>query len=136
MRSQAHGTVRLASIDPRHSPNLSPNYMSGEKDFPEFRRCIQLSREIFAQSAFDEFRGEELAPGAHCNTDAEVCNKILLKKFFKIDNFVREKAASAYHPSCSAKMGKSSDKMAVVDPKTMNVYGFEGLKVLKLKFNF
>lgn len=50
-------------------------------------------------------------------------------QYLKIDDFVRKKAASAYHPSCSAKMGQSNDKMAVVDPKTMNVYGFEGLKV-------
>lgn len=80
MRSQAHGTIRLENKDPRRPPILLPNYMSAENDFPEFRRCIQLSRKIFAQPAFDEFRGEELAPGAHCKTDAEVIVKIF--KFY------------------------------------------------------
>lgn len=77
MRSQAHGTVRLKSRDPREHPILDPNYLSAEQDMIEFRRCIELSRELFAQPAFADFRGEEMAPGAHCKTDDEVgCNLI------------------------------------------------------------
>jgi choline dehydrogenase len=34
----------------------------------------------------------------------------------QIDAFVRAKVESAYHPSCSCKMGGSGDPMAVVDP--------------------
>uniref|UniRef100_A0A915CYD0 Glucose-methanol-choline oxidoreductase N-terminal domain-containing protein n=1 Tax=Ditylenchus dipsaci TaxID=166011 RepID=A0A915CYD0_9BILA len=70
------------------------------------------------QKAFDEFRGEELAPGKDCTSDDQ------------LDEFVRAKSASAYHPSCTCKMGPASDPMSVIDPKTMNVYGFEGLKVV------
>lgn len=50
--------------------------------------------------------------------------------FFQIDEFVRKYAASAYHPSCTCKMGPSSDKTAVVDPETLNVHGFANLKVI------
>ncbi|KAI6177012.1 hypothetical protein M3Y97_00860800 [Aphelenchoides bicaudatus] len=118
MRSQAHGTVRLTSTDPRFHPVMDPNYLSSEQDLIEFRRCIELSRDLFAQKAFDPYRGEELAPGADCKTDED------------IDNFVRSKAASAYHPSCTCKMGSSSDDMAVVDGETMGVHGLENLKVV------
>ncbi len=47
----------------------------------------------------------------------------------EIDAFVRAKVESAYHPSCSNKMGRSSDPMAVVDPEG-RVYGTEALRVI------
>ena len=59
----------------------------------EMRQCVKLTREIFSQPAFDPYRGEELAPGAEINTDEE------------IDEFVRRKGDSAYHPSCTCKVG-------------------------------
>lgn len=132
MRSQANGTVRLASKDPRRHPSMDPNYLSAEQDLIEFRRCIELSRELFAQRAFDPYRGEELAPGADCKTDEDVRfrESVIPTFIFQIDEFVRSKAASAYHPSCTAKMGSSSDNMAVVDGETMGVYGLENLKVI------
>lgn len=83
----------------------------------EFRECVKLSREIFAQKAFDKFRGPEVQPGPQVQSDAE------------IDAFVRQKADSAYHPSCTCKMGLPSDPMAVVDPNT-RVLGLERLRVV------
>jgi choline dehydrogenase len=79
------------------------------------RAGIRLTRELFAQKAFDAVRGAELAPGPNVKTDAE------------IDAFIRAKAESAYHPSCSCKMG--TDTMAVVDPE-LKVHGIEGLRVV------
>ncbi|CAD5223166.1 unnamed protein product [Bursaphelenchus xylophilus] len=118
MRSQSKGTLKLISNDPRVHPAMDPNYMAEEQDWIEFRKCIRISRELFAQKSFDEFRGDELAPGIECQTDEQ------------IDKFVREKAASAYHPSCTVKMGPSSDEFACVDPETMKLHGFEGLRVV------
>lgn len=46
-----------------------------------------------------------------------------------IDAFIRQKADSAYHPSCTCKMGKDSDSTAVVDPQT-KVIGTENLRVV------
>merc|ERR1712097_166737 len=63
----------------------------------------------------DDFRDGEIQPGEHIQTDEE------------IDAFVREAVESAYHPSCSCKMGE--DEMAVVDSQT-NVHGIEGLRVV------
>jgi choline dehydrogenase len=81
------------------------------------RACVRLTREIFAQAAFDRYRGREIQPGAHVQTDEQ------------IDAFIREKVESAYHPSCTCKMGSAEDPMAVVDPQT-RVYGLEGLRVV------
>jgi choline dehydrogenase len=84
---------------------------------PEMRACVRLTREIFGQSAFDRYRGRELQPGSAVIADAQ------------IDEFVRAKVESAYHPSCSCKMGAADDAMAVVDPET-RVRGLEGLRVV------
>lgn len=86
-------------------------------DVWEFRESVKLSREIFAQKAFDAFRGPEVQPGPQVQSDAD------------IDAFVRRKADSAYHPSCTCKMGSPSDPMAVVDSNT-RVLGLERLRVV------
>ena len=44
MRSPSRGTVRLASADPATAPRIAFNYMSTERDWIEFRRCIRLAR--------------------------------------------------------------------------------------------
>ena len=41
---------------------------SSEEDRVDLRECVKLTREIFAQPAFDEFRGEEMRPGKHVST--------------------------------------------------------------------
>jgi choline dehydrogenase len=117
MRSKSRGFVRLKSADPREYPRIQFNYMSHEDDWTEMRACVRLTREIFAQKAFDPYRGREIQPGPDVNTDEE------------IDAFIRRKVESAYHPSCSCKMGSPGDPMAVVDPETC-VIGLEGLRVV------
>jgi choline dehydrogenase len=91
------------------------NYMSHEDDRIEMRAAVRLTREIFKQEAFARYRGGELAPGEAVQTDDE------------IDAYVRERAESAYHPSCTCRMG--GDAMAVVDPET-RVHGIAGLRVV------
>lgn len=117
MRSKSRGWVRLASSDAREHPKIQFNYLSHEDDWLEMRRCVRLTREIFAQPAFDRYRGRELQPGAGVQSDAA------------IDEFVRAKVESAYHPSCSCKMGASTDRMAVVDHEA-RVFGVENLRVV------
>jgi choline dehydrogenase len=117
MRSKSRGYVRLASRDPRDKPRIRFNYLSHPDDLEEMRACVRLTREIFQQPAFAPFRGREIAPGANVTTDDA------------IDEFVRNKVESAYHPSCSCKMGASDDRTAVVDPET-RVYGVEALRIV------
>ncbi len=117
MRSKSRGRVRLASADPAAKPRLFFNYMSHPDDWTEMRACVRLTREIFAQAAFDPYRGRELQPGAHVTSDAD------------IDAFIRDKVESAYHPCGTCKMGSSDDPMAVVDPEG-RVIGLHGLRVV------
>ncbi len=120
MRSKSRGTVRLASADPRAAPEVRFDYMSHEDDWTEMRACVRLTREIFAQPAFDPYRGDELAPGAAVRSDDE------------IDAFVRETVESAYHPCGTCRMGTDADAAgaaAVVDPQ-LRVHGMAGLRVV------
>jgi choline dehydrogenase len=117
MRSKSRGWVRLASANPLDHPKLFFNYLSHPDDWVEMRACVRLTREIFSQHAFDRFRGREMQPGAAVQTDAQ------------IDQFIRERVETAYHPSCTCKMGGEGDLMAVVDPQT-RVRGLEGLRVV------
>jgi choline dehydrogenase len=117
MRSKSKGWVRLASANPADKPRILFNYLSQADDWIEMRACVRLTREVFAQQAFDRYRGREIQPGPQVQTDEQ------------IDAFIREKVESAYHPSCSCKMGDENDSMAVVDPQT-EVRGLEGLRVV------
>lgn len=115
MRSTSVGYMRLRSGNIDDAPLLQPNYNSTEQDQRELRDGVKLTREIFAQAGFDPYRGTELAPGADVKTDAE------------IDAFVRDAVETAYHPSCTCKMGE--DVMAVVDGEG-RVHGVENLRVV------
>ncbi len=116
MRSTSRGAITLASGNPADAPKIVFNYMSQEKDWEEFRNCIRLTREIFAQDAFKPYVKNEIQPGANVQTDDE------------LDAFIREHAESAYHPCGTCKMGRADDPNAVVDPQG-RVIGVEGLRV-------
>ena len=115
MRSPSRGRVQVTSKDPRQHPSILFNYMAHEQDWREFRDGIRITREIMAQSALEPFRGREISPGAELQSDAE------------LDAFIREHGETAYHPSCSCKMG--FDEMAVVDGQG-RVHGMQGLRVI------
>jgi choline dehydrogenase len=117
LRSNSRGSVRLKSVDPRQAPRIQFNYMSAPDDWREMRACVRLTREIFAQRAFDPYRGREMQPGADCVEDEA------------IDAFIREKIESAYHPCGTCKMGARDDRSAVVDVEA-RVIGLEGLRVV------
>ncbi|MFD2645238.1 choline dehydrogenase [Pseudomonas japonica] len=114
-KPKSRGHVRALSADPYQHPEIRFNYLESEEDREGFRRCVRLTREIIAQPAMDRFRGEELAPGKHVQTDAE------------IDAFVRANMESTMHPCGSCRMGE--DDMAVVD-STLRVRGMQGLRVI------
>ena len=115
LRPESRGYISINSADPLAAPIIQPNYLAAEEDRRAMREGVRLAREIFAQAAFDPYRGPELMPGAHIQKDEQ------------IDAFVRKTAETIYHPVGSAKMGKDQD--SVVDPQ-LKVYGVEGLRVV------
>lgn len=116
MRSASRGSVTLASGDPRAAPVIRFNYMSTEQDWHDFRTCIRLTREIFAQEAFRPYAGHEIQPGAALQDDDS------------LDGFIRDHAESAFHPCGTCRMGAAEDPMAVVDPEC-RVIGVKRLRV-------
>ncbi|CAD2223676.1 Choline dehydrogenase, family AA3_2 [Pseudoalteromonas sp. 3J6] len=114
-KPKSRGSVTIASADPTQPPKIVFNYLEHQDDIEGFRACVRLTREIIEQPAFNQFRGEEIQPGQQVQTDEQ------------IDAFVRQAVESAYHPSCSCKMGE--DDMAVVNSNTQ-VRGIQSLRVV------
>jgi choline dehydrogenase len=115
LRPESRGYISLKSADPLAPPLIQPNYLEADEDLRALREGVKLAREVYAQAAFDPYRGPELMPGAHVTRDEQ------------IDGFIRKTAETIYHPVGTAKMGRDAD--AVVDPQ-LRVYGVERLRVV------
>ncbi len=115
MRSPSRGRVKLKSRNPAEHPSILFNYMSHEQDWEEFRAAIRITREIMNQPALDAYRGNIITPPANIQSDAE------------LDEYVKNHAETAYHPSCTCAMGEGSD--AVVDSQG-RVHGITALRVV------
>ena len=85
-----------------------------EYDLKETIKCVRVARKILGQDSMKPYAGKEIGPG-ESETDDD-----------QITEYIRSKAETAYHPSCTLKMGV--DKMAVVDEK-LKVHGLENLRV-------
>ncbi len=116
-KPSSRGYVRIRSADVHDKPEIQFNYLQHEQDQTDWRDCIRLTREILNQPALDDYRGEEIQPGSNVNTDDE------------IDEWVRDNVESAYHPSCTCKMGVKTDQNAVVD-SNCSVFGIGNLRVV------
>jgi choline dehydrogenase len=116
MYSDARGTVKIQSADPRVHPALRFNYLSTDQDRREWVEAIRTARRILGQPAFDPFDAGELSPGPEVETDEQILN------------WVARDAETALHPSCTCKMG--TDEWSVVDPTSMKVHGLEGLRLV------
>lgn len=116
-KPHSRGRVQIVSNNPKDKPSILFNYLNDDRDKEDWRACIQLSREILEQPSMDDFRGDEIQPGINISSNED------------IDAWVRANVESAYHPSCTCKMGKDDDPMAVLDPDC-KVRGIEGLRVV------
>jgi choline dehydrogenase len=116
MYSDARGSVKITSTDPRVHPALRFNYLSTAQDRREWVEAVRVARDILNQAAFDQYNGGETSPGPSVETDEEILA------------WVAHDAETALHPSCTAKLG--IDAMSVVDPASMRVHGLDGLRVV------
>lgn len=113
----SRGSIKINSSDPQAKPTILFNYLESEQDRQDWRDCIRLTREVLSQPALDEYNAGEASPGLEVSSDDQ------------IDSWVRANVESAYHPSCSCKMGDLSDPMTVVDSQG-NVNGIGKLRVI------
>ncbi|WP_049575915.1 choline dehydrogenase [Nonomuraea sp. SBT364] len=116
MYSDARGSVRITSADPRVKPALRFNYLSTEQDRREWVEAVRHARAILSQPAWAGLDGGELSPGPSVRTDEEILA------------WVARDGETALHPSCTCRMGV--DPMSVVDPATLRVHGLDGLRVV------
>ncbi|MEC9415857.1 MAG: choline dehydrogenase [Pseudomonadota bacterium] len=114
-KPKSKGRIKVKSNNPSIPPSIRFNYLQHNDDIVGFREAFKLTREIMNQPALDEFRGAEIQPGEHIHTNHE------------IDAFIRQNVESAYHPSCTCKMG--NDELSVVDSNT-SVIGITNLRVV------
>ena len=114
-KPKSRGTIRAKTMNINDKPEILFNYLQHQDDIEGFRACVRLTREIITQKAMDPYRDSEIQPGENIQSDEE------------IDAFVRAEVESAYHPSCTCRMGE--DDMAVVDSE-LRVHGIEGLRVV------
>jgi choline dehydrogenase len=115
MYSDARGSVKITSRDPRAKPALRFNYLSTAQDRREWVEAIHVTRSILDAPAFAEFSNGEISPGPDVQTDEQILD------------WVAKDAETALHPSCTCRMG--TDEMSVVDPLTMKVHGVDGLRI-------
>jgi choline dehydrogenase len=117
LRPRSRGQIRLNNADPRTNARIEANYLSDPEgfDLKVMIECAKLSRELFAQKAFDAYRGAPIYPSRTDLSDSELVD------------FVRAKAETVYHPIGTCRMG--SDEASVVDPQ-LRVRGVEGLRVI------
>jgi choline dehydrogenase len=116
MYSDAIGSVKIRSADPGQKPALRFNYLSTERDRREWGEAIRCARKILGQPAFEPYDAGEISPGPAVQSDQEILD------------WVARDGETAYHPSCTCRMGQ--DELAVAHPETMGVHGLEGLYVV------
>jgi choline dehydrogenase len=114
-RPRSRGSVSLLSSDPLDRPSIDFNYLADPDDLRLAIEGVQCSLQLLHAKAFDDIRGEEIAPGVAARSTAE------------IEAFVRRTASTTWHPAGTCKMGR--DDMAVVDAH-LCVQGLTGLRVV------
>jgi choline dehydrogenase len=114
-RPASRGTIRLRSADPMAPPLIDANYLAEESDLRRARAGIRIARDIVDQPAFDPYRDQEIAPGPHARSDAD------------LDSYIRRTAEPDFHAAGSCRMG--GDQLAVVDHR-LQVRGIEALRVV------
>eukprot|EP01043_Picozoa_sp_COSAG02_P030421 COSAG02_NODE_1941_length_10311_cov_5.935272_3_plen_594_part_00 len=115
MRPLSTGTVRLANSDPLAAPVIDPNYFSDPEgqDMEDLRTSVRLTLELAEQPALQALTKGRLSPDPHLD----------LRDDNAVDEFIRQSAHSAYHPSCTAAMGTVVDEQG-------RVYGVDALRVV------
>jgi len=113
LRPTSKGWIRIQSSDPRQAPEISPEFLTTEKDIVDMRAAFRAGLEVMESPVWDEVKGDRFNfAEVDVDNDAEV------------DHWIRENTHSGYHLSCTNKMGK------VVSETTAEVLGCKNLRVI------
>ena len=112
---KSRGSVTLDTSNPYDYPKILFNYLEHQDDLKQTIEAIEVARKILSQDSMKPFAGQETGPGTNIQTHE------------LYEEYIRSKAETAYHPSCTLKMG--IDDMAVVDEK-LKVHGIENLRIV------
>lgn len=118
------GNVSISSADMSDIPLINPNLLSHPADEQVFVAALRRARDFFNTTALDPvLLGNELLPGEkdlpYNATDSEIL--AYLKAF---------NSGFTWHASCTCKMGRKGDPMAVIDSKARVLGGVKGLRVV------
>lgn len=116
-RPTSRGSVRLRTRESGGQLQVDPNYLATERDRTVMREGVRLARETLAQPSLRRFHKREDTPGSDIVSDRD------------LDRFIRQNAASAYHPCGTCRMGPPDDHASVVAPD-LRVHGIDGLRVV------
>ncbi|NEV00575.1 FAD-dependent oxidoreductase [Bradyrhizobium sp. UFLA 03-164] len=115
LQPKSRGWVRLADSDPASMPLINPNFIGEEKDLRAAVDSVRAIRKVMAQRSLATVIEEELDPGPHIQSDAE------------IGEWVKRVVTTMWHPVGTCRMGQ--DERAVVDAR-LRVRGVDGLRVI------
>ena len=119
LQPTSRGFIRLRSADPADAPVIKLNYLSTDEDRRVAADSLRVARRIVAQPALAKYRPNEYLPGLDVAPDDDAS---LVKAAGAIGTTI-------FHPVGTAKMGRDSDPLAVVDER-LRVIGLEGLRVI------
>ena len=113
LRPESHGTVRLASADPRAVPLIDPAFLTDDRDMAVMKAGVRAMYRILQSPPLSAHGAKDRYPIDLDDDDA-------------LERLIRARADTVYHPVGTARMGSDAD--AVCDPK-LRVRGVEGLYV-------
>ena len=100
LRPESKGTVRLASNNAADAPVIDPCFLEDDRDIAVLRAGVRQMHRIMATSPMADYHGNDV-------------NNTPLDDDVALDNLIRSRADTVYHPVGTCRMG--SDKDAVVD---------------------
>lgn len=110
------GHIALWSSDPTEPPVIDLGLHSADADLTRVAKGMMLMREIMAHPILRRYEAEEVLPGPSCATEEA------------LKDYLRRYSSFGHHISGTAKMGRPSDPLAVVDSEC-RVFGVNGLRI-------
>ena len=117
LRPESRGHLRITSKDSRDAPKMLFNYLATENDQRTMVEAVKFARKVASSKPIAHLMKREHRPGQDIKTDDEILA------------FCKQFGTTIFHPSCTAKMGRKDDPMAVVDER-LRVHGIQGLRVV------